>query len=120
MRKENTNNIVFGTRAILETIESGKEIDKVLIQKGLSNELTKQLVKTMKGYQVPFSTVPIEKLNRVTRKNHQGAIAFISSIQYASLDNVINDDLRLILFNGAGWAARKLLGLPGGASLLPN
>ena len=91
MRKENTNNIVFGTRAILETIESGKEIDKVLIQKGLSNELTKQLVKTMKGYQVPFSTVPIEKLNRVTRKNHQGAIAFISSIQYASLDNVIND-----------------------------
>lgn len=82
--------MVFGIRAILETIEAGKEVEKVLIQKGLSNELIKQLIKTAKAYHVPFSLVPIEKLNRVTRKNHQGAIAFISPIQYASLDNVIN------------------------------
>lgn len=89
--KNSIDNIVFGTRAILETIEAEKEIDKVLIQKGLSNDLTKQLINTMKAYHVPFSMVPIEKLNRVTRKNHQGAIAFVSSIQYASLDNVISD-----------------------------
>ncbi|QSE98498.1 23S rRNA (guanosine(2251)-2'-O)-methyltransferase RlmB [Fulvivirga lutea] len=91
MKHINKDNLVFGTRAILETIEAGKEIDKLLIQKGLSNDLIKELIKVAKSYGVPFSTVPIEKLNRVTRKNHQGAIAYISSIQYASLDNVINE-----------------------------
>lgn len=91
MNKPNYNDVVFGIRAIIETIESGKEIDKLLIQKGLSNDLIKELVKVSKTYKIPFSNVPIEKLNRITRKNHQGAIAFISSIQYASLDNVISD-----------------------------
>ena len=91
MNKPNYNDVVFGIRAIIETIESGKEIDKLLIQKGLANDLIKQLIKVAKDHNIPFSNVPIEKLNRVTRKNHQGAIAFISSIQYSSLDNVIND-----------------------------
>lgn len=91
MNKPNYNDVVFGIRAIIETIESGKEIDKLLIQKGLSNDLIKQLIKVAKDHSIPFSNVPIEKLNRVTRKNHQGAIAFISSIHYSSLDNVIND-----------------------------
>ncbi|MEQ8926849.1 MAG: 23S rRNA (guanosine(2251)-2'-O)-methyltransferase RlmB [Fulvivirga sp.] len=91
MKHITKDNLVFGTRAILETIESGKEIDKLLIQKGLANDLIKQLIQTAKSHGVPFSTVPIEKLNRVTRKNHQGAIAFVSSIHYASLDNVINE-----------------------------
>ncbi len=91
MKKENLNDVVFGIRAIIETIESGKEIDKLLIQKGLSNDLIKQLVQLAKSHTIPFSTVPIEKLNRVTRKNHQGAVAFVSAIQYSSLDNVINE-----------------------------
>lgn len=91
MNKPNYNDVVFGIRAIIETIESGKEVDKLLIQKGLSNDLIKQLIKVAKDHSIPFSNVPIEKLNRVTRKNHQGAIAFISSIHYSSLDNVIND-----------------------------
>ena len=91
MKEKKFEDAIFGIRAIIETIESGKEIDKLLIQKGLSNDLIKELVKLAKSHSIPFSNVPIEKLNRITRKNHQGAIAFISSIQYASLDNIIQE-----------------------------
>ncbi len=83
------NNFIFGTRAILEAIDAGKEIEKVLIQKGLKNELIAGLTSRMKGLKIPFTQVPRERLNRFTRKNHQGAICFISPIQYSSLDNVI-------------------------------
>lgn len=88
--KENQKDFIFGIRAIIESINSGKEIDKLLIQKGLSNDLIKELLKIAKDHHVPISQVPIEKLNRLTRKNHQGAIAFISAVRYASLDNIID------------------------------
>lgn len=89
-KPENNNEMIFGIRAIIESIKSGKEIDKLLVQKNLSNELITELLDICKEYNVPVSKVPVEKLNRVTRKNHQGAIAYISAIQYASLDNVIS------------------------------
>ncbi|TRX53707.1 23S rRNA (guanosine(2251)-2'-O)-methyltransferase RlmB [Fulvivirga sp. M361] len=91
MNKHSNKEFVFGIRAIIETIQSDKEIDKLFIQKNLSNPLIKELVDTARKYRIPFQQVPIEKLNRITRKNHQGAIAFISSIQYGSLDNVISE-----------------------------
>lgn len=88
--KESQNDFIFGIRAVIESINSGKEIDKLLIQKGLNNELMKELLKTAREHNVPISQVPLEKLNRVTRKNHQGAIAFLAAIRYASLDNIID------------------------------
>ena len=83
--------MIFGTRAVIEAIQAGKELDKVLMQKGVRNELTQELVSLLKERQIPFSTVPIEKFNTITRKNHQGTIAFLSAVIYASLDNVIHD-----------------------------
>ncbi len=82
--------MVFGIRAIIETINSEKEIDKLFIQKGLSNPLIKELIQTARKFNVPIAQVPIEKLNRFTRKNHQGAVAFVSAVKYASLDNIID------------------------------
>ncbi|WPP51011.1 23S rRNA (guanosine(2251)-2'-O)-methyltransferase RlmB [Catalinimonas niigatensis] len=82
--------MIFGTRAVIEAIQAGKELDKVLLQKGIRNELTQELVSLLKERQIPFSTVPIEKFNTITRKNHQGTIAFLSAVVYASLDNIIN------------------------------
>lgn len=82
--------VIFGTRAIIEAIQAGKELEKVLLQKGVRNELSQELINLLKERQIPFSTVPIEKLNKITRKNHQGSIAFISAVIYASLDNIIN------------------------------
>ena len=86
---QNIKETIFGIRAIIESISGGQEIDKILIQKGLNNPLIRELVQKAREHHVPFSHVPIEKLNRITRKNHQGAIAFISAISYASLDNII-------------------------------
>jgi len=82
--------MVFGIRAIIETINSENEIDKLFIQKGLSNPLIKELIQTAKKFNVPIAQVPGEKLNRFTRKNHQGAVAFVSAVKYASLDNIID------------------------------
>ena len=90
-QQQQPKDFIFGIRAIIESINSGKELDKLLIQKGLSNELIKELVKTARDHGIPFTQVPIEKLNRITRKNHQGAIAFLSAVRYASLDNIVDE-----------------------------
>lgn len=80
---------IFGIRAIIEAIRSGKEIDKVLIRKGLSGELFQELFAEIKDSGILFSYVPAEKLDRITRKNHQGVIAFVSPIAYHSIESVI-------------------------------
>ncbi|HSF54447.1 MAG TPA: 23S rRNA (guanosine(2251)-2'-O)-methyltransferase RlmB [Algoriphagus sp.] len=82
---------IFGTRAVMESIHAGKEIDKVLVQKELNNDLIKELLQLCKEEKIPVVRVPDAKLNRITRKNHQGVVAQMSSIEYASLDNVIDN-----------------------------
>ena len=66
------NSIVYGLRPILEVIEKGKTIDKVLIQKGLKGDLFKEFFYIIRQHKIPFQYVPIEKLNRIVRGNHQG------------------------------------------------
>ena len=83
------NNFIFGTRAVAEAIDAGKELEKVLIQKNLQNELVKDLISKLKKLKIPFTKVPSEKLNRITRKNHQGVISYVSPIQFLSLDHII-------------------------------
>jgi len=86
--------IAFGTRAVQEALNSGREIERILLQKGVQNESFKEIIVEARRQHVPISTVPTEKLNRVTRKNHQGIIAFLSSVVYASLDNIIDECYR--------------------------
>lgn len=83
--------MVFGTRAIMENIHAGNEIDKLMVQKGLNNPLLRELIQTARQHHIPVAQVPLEKLNRITRKNHQGAIAMVSAVTFASLDNIISD-----------------------------
>lgn len=83
------NDIIFGIRAIIEAIEAGKEIDKILLKKDMSSDLAKELFDAVKGRNIPVSRVPLEKLNRITRKNHQGAIAFIFPIEYSRTTQII-------------------------------
>lgn len=82
--------MIFGTRAVMEAIRAGKEIESLLLQKDLQNDLIKELKETALESGVAFVKVPVEKLNRITRKNHQGVVCFLSPIIYASLDNVVN------------------------------
>lgn len=83
--------MIFGTRTVIEAVLAGKELEKVLLQKGNRNELSGELLQLLKERQIPFTTVPVEKLNKITRKNHQGTIAFLSAVIYASLDNIISE-----------------------------
>lgn len=82
--------MIYGTRAVIEAIVAGKEIEKILIQSGISNDLVKELMATAREYRVPYVTVPGEKLRRISTKNHQGVICFLSAVTYASLDNLID------------------------------
>jgi 23S rRNA (guanosine2251-2'-O)-methyltransferase len=91
IQKQESNNMVFGTRAVMEAIRAGKEVDKLFIQTGLFNDLTKELLAEARDLNIPVSKVPIEKLNRLTRKNHQGVVAFITEVTFASLDNIITE-----------------------------
>ena len=83
------NEMIFGVRAVLEAIDAGKEIDKILIKRDILSELSRELFAAVKGTNIPVQRVPVEKLNRITRKNHQGVIAFVSAVEYASIETVI-------------------------------
>lgn len=80
---------VFGLRAIIEAVDAGKEIDKVFLKKDLQGPLATELIEKLRGRHIPMQRVPIEKLNRLTRKNHQGAVAMMAAITYHDLDNLI-------------------------------
>ena len=83
--------VIFGTRPVMEALQAGKEVEKILIQKNITNDSIKEVMNLAKTYHVPVVKVPIEKLNRVTRKNHQGVVGYLSSVIYASLDNIVNE-----------------------------
>lgn len=80
---------IFGIRAIIEAIKAGKEIDKVFIQKDAQGDLMRELLKVIKGNNINFSYVPVEKLNRLTPNNHQGAVATIAPISFVDLETLV-------------------------------
>ena len=86
MEKETT---IFGIRAIIEAIKSNETIDKVFMQKGLNGELFKELEHLIRSQSINSSYVPVEKLNRLTRGNHQGAVAQISPIAFHDIDELV-------------------------------
>lgn len=81
--------LIFGIRPVIEAINAGKTIEKVLIKKGLIGDLSHEMIDLIKSNNIPMSLVPIEKLNRVTTKNHQGVIAYMSPIEFAQMEDLI-------------------------------
>jgi len=84
-----SKNLIFGIRTSIEAVNSGKEIDKVLLKKGLGGALFQELFKLINKNNIPFQYVPVEKLNRITGKNHQGVISYISEINYHNIEQLI-------------------------------
>ena len=80
---------IYGLRAVMEAIEAGKEIDKLFIAKDLQGDLAAQLIGLAKQYHVVMQRVPMERINRITRKNHQGVLAMMSAITYHRLDHIV-------------------------------
>ena len=94
-------NIVFGIRPVAEAIESGKQIEKIYIRKGAEGQLMMDLKDLCYRHRRHYQEVPVEKLNRMTRGNHQGVVAVIAAIDYVEvqdiLDRVPEDETPLII-----------------------
>jgi 23S rRNA (guanosine2251-2'-O)-methyltransferase len=88
------SDMIYGTRAVMEAILAGKEIEKIMIQSSLANDLVKELIALARERHVPYTFVPAEKLKRLSTKNHQGVICLLASVTYASLDNLIDQCYR--------------------------
>jgi 23S rRNA (guanosine2251-2'-O)-methyltransferase len=80
---------LYGLRPLIEAIESGREIERVYIRKNLQGELYPQLADLLKKRDIPYQFVPVEKLNRITRKNHQGVVAYVSHVVYHAIDQLV-------------------------------
>ena len=90
MEKENQ---IFGIRAIIEAINAGKEIDKIFIQNEAQSDLMKELMRAIKQNNINYTYVPVEKLNKLTTQNHQGAVATIAPISFVKLEDLIENTL---------------------------
>ncbi len=81
--------IIFGIHPVNEALRSGKPIDKILIKQGFKNDVIPGLFPSLREQNIPFQYVPLEKLNRMTVKNHQGIIALVSEIEYTELEKLV-------------------------------
>lgn len=79
---------IFGLRAIIEALNAGEQVDKVFLQKGLKGSIFLELEAVLRQKRVNSSYVPIEKLNRLTKNNHQGAVAQISPVKFYEIEEL--------------------------------
>ena len=81
--------LIFGIRAVIEAIDAGRDIDRVFIKRDIQGDLARELFAALKGTEIPVQRVPVEKLNRLTTKNHQGCVAFIASVTYQHVEDLV-------------------------------
>lgn len=93
-RAMKTESIVYGLRAVIEALQAEKPINKVYIQKGISGNLHKELENLARKKKTSISYVPIERLNKLTTNNHQGAVAFISPVSFRDFNDLIEEILQ--------------------------
>ncbi len=80
---------IYGIRPTIEAIKSGKELEKIFLQNGLKGDGFRELFNLIKELEIPFQFVPIEKLNRLSRQNHQGVISYVSEITYQQIEDLV-------------------------------
>jgi len=96
------NSLIIGRQPLVEALQSGKAIDKILLQKNTSGEVINTIRQLSRDQNIPIQVVPVEKLNGLTKASHQGVVAFAARVQYMDLQQVIdhvvsNGDLPLFL-----------------------
>jgi 23S rRNA (guanosine2251-2'-O)-methyltransferase len=101
-----TENFIFGIHAVMEAVKAGRDLDKVLVRRGGGSDLMKNLLGVLSKTEVPVQQVPVEKLNRITGKNHQGVIAFLSEISFGDITSLLpsifekGEDPLILLLDG--------------------
>ena len=97
---------IYGIRPVIEAIRAGKQIDRLLIRQGLQGALYHELMTEVREHKVAFQIVPLERIELVTRKNHQGVLAWLSLIEFQSLEILLpmifekGEDPLIIAING--------------------
>ena len=82
-------NFIFGAHAVIEALRAGKEFEKIIMKKELSGDTLREVLKISRERNIPYQFVPLDRLNRLTSKNHQGVVAYISSIEYQPIEQII-------------------------------
>ncbi|MBQ9340566.1 MAG: 23S rRNA (guanosine(2251)-2'-O)-methyltransferase RlmB [Paludibacteraceae bacterium] len=88
-RRPKEKEMLFGIRAVMEAVDAGKTLDKVLLRRDMTSALARELMQKLAGTTTPVQKVPVEKLNRFTDKNHQGVIAFLSPVEFQDITNLV-------------------------------
>lgn len=89
MMEQKKEDFIFGLRPVIEAIEAGKTIDKIFVQNALRGAIYDELKSILAKHKIRPNFVPVEKLNRFTRKNHQGVVAFISDVPFHKIEDVL-------------------------------
>jgi 23S rRNA (guanosine2251-2'-O)-methyltransferase len=130
MQKE--SDCIFGLRPVIEAIKAGKQIDRLLIKQGLQGQLYHELMTEVKNNGIVYQIVPVERIELVTRKNHQGVLAWLSLIEYQHIANLLpmiyekGDDPLIVALDGVsdvrnfGAIARSAECLGAHAVLIPE
>lgn len=87
--KVKETNFIFGIRAVIEAINAGKTLEKVMIKRGLDNELSSELYDILRENQIPYQLVPVQKIEKFTKKNHQGVLGFISPVHFYEVEEIV-------------------------------
>jgi 23S rRNA (guanosine2251-2'-O)-methyltransferase len=130
MQKE--SDCIFGLRPVIEAIKAGKQIDRLLIKQGLQGALYHELMTEVSKHNIVYQIVPLERIELVTRKNHQGVLAWLSLIEYQNIANLLpmiyekGEDPLLIALDGVsdvrnfGAITRSAEGLGAHAIIIPE
>lgn len=100
------NDCIFGLRPVIEAVRAGRQIDRLLVKQGLKGALYHELMIEVREHQIPYQIVPVERIELVTRKNHQGVLAWLSVIEYQKIANLLpmifekGQDPLVIVLNG--------------------
>ncbi len=83
------NQYIYGIHAVLEAIDAGKDIDKILLSKTLNADTAKEISDRARTLRVPVQRVPVQKIDRITRRNHQGVLAMMSAVTYYRVEDIV-------------------------------
>jgi 23S rRNA (guanosine2251-2'-O)-methyltransferase len=86
-------NIIFGIRPVMEAIQGGRDIDRILISQNLKGQLARELTELIQKKGINFKQVKPERIDRVTKKNHQGVVAYLPPVEYHDIEQIVGKSL---------------------------
>ena len=87
--RKQPENLIYGIHPILEALNAGKDIEKILLARELRNPQVREITAAAEKLEIPVQKVPNEKLDSFTKANHQGIVAFVSMIEYQPIEDVL-------------------------------